>query len=161
GLTSSIKNISTVQVIVTYGLRDWSNEWDDDYEGEIYFVVVASEIHLENAQLADMAAATIKGRASGAGTGRPADLTATQATAILDASVGDIGTGGTKGVGSAPCEGYGAANKFLAAGGGWEIVGNSQLADMGEATIKGRASGAGTGPPQDLTTPQATAILDA
>lgn len=30
-----------VNVDVTYGLRDWSGEWDDDYEGEIHFVVVA------------------------------------------------------------------------------------------------------------------------
>lgn len=30
-----------VNVGVTYGLRDWSNEWDDDYEGEIHFVVIA------------------------------------------------------------------------------------------------------------------------
>jgi hypothetical protein len=30
-----------VNVDVTYGLRDWSNEWDDDYEGEIHFTVVA------------------------------------------------------------------------------------------------------------------------
>lgn len=30
-----------VNVDVTYGLRDWSNEWDDHYEGEILFSVVA------------------------------------------------------------------------------------------------------------------------
>ncbi len=30
-----------VNVEVTFGLRDWSNEWDDDYEGEIFFTVVA------------------------------------------------------------------------------------------------------------------------
>ena len=30
-----------VNVDVTYGLRDWSNEWDDDYEGEVHFTVVA------------------------------------------------------------------------------------------------------------------------
>lgn len=38
-----------------------------------------------NPKLANMAQATIKGRAVGAGTGDPTDLTATQATAILDA----------------------------------------------------------------------------
>src|SRR5690349_20245162 len=47
-----------------------------------------------NAKLANMAQATIKGRAAGAGTGDPTDLTATQATAILDAMVGDSGAGG-------------------------------------------------------------------
>ncbi len=30
-----------VNVDVTYGLRDWSNDWDDNYEGEIRFSVVA------------------------------------------------------------------------------------------------------------------------
>jgi hypothetical protein len=30
-----------VNVDVTHGLRDWSNECDDDYEGEIHFTVVA------------------------------------------------------------------------------------------------------------------------
>ena len=30
-----------VNVDVTYGLRDWSNEWDDDYEGEVHFTVIA------------------------------------------------------------------------------------------------------------------------
>ena len=30
-----------VNVDVVYGLRDWSNEWDDNYEGTINFTVVA------------------------------------------------------------------------------------------------------------------------
>jgi hypothetical protein len=30
-----------VNVDVTYGLRDWSNDWDDAYEGEIHFTVIA------------------------------------------------------------------------------------------------------------------------
>lgn len=30
-----------VNVDVVYGLRDWSNEWDDSYEGENHFTVVA------------------------------------------------------------------------------------------------------------------------
>ena len=25
----------------TFGLRDWSGDWDDNYEGVIYFTVVA------------------------------------------------------------------------------------------------------------------------
>jgi hypothetical protein len=36
---------------------------------------------------------------------------------------------------------------------------NAELADMVQATLKGRADGAGTGPPQDLTGAQAVAIL--
>ena len=32
---------TTVRVTATFGLRDWSGYWDDDYEGEIFFAVVA------------------------------------------------------------------------------------------------------------------------
>jgi hypothetical protein len=72
-----------------------------------------------NAKAANMAQSTIKGRAAGAGTGDPTDLTATQATAILDAMVGDSGSGGTKGLVPAPASGDAAANKFLKANGTW------------------------------------------
>ena len=30
-----------VNVEATFGLRDWSGDWDDNYEGEIFFTVVA------------------------------------------------------------------------------------------------------------------------
>jgi hypothetical protein len=43
-----------------------------------------------NAKLANMAQATFKGRAAGAGTGAPADLTATQAKAILALTASDV-----------------------------------------------------------------------
>jgi len=32
---------SNVRVTATFGLRDWSFEWDDDYEGEVFFAVIA------------------------------------------------------------------------------------------------------------------------
>jgi hypothetical protein len=32
---------STVQVTATLGVRDWSDNWDDDYEGVVHFAVVA------------------------------------------------------------------------------------------------------------------------
>jgi hypothetical protein len=31
----------TVRVTSTFGLRDWSGNWDDDYEGQVFFAVVA------------------------------------------------------------------------------------------------------------------------
>jgi hypothetical protein len=74
---------------------------------------------LANARLANMAQSTIKGRAAGAGTGVPTDLTATQATAILNVVVGDSGAGGTKGLAPAPAAGDAAAGKFLKADGTW------------------------------------------
>lgn len=69
-----------------------------------------------NAKLANMAAATIKGSVAG---GVPADLTATQVTALLNALVGDSGSGGTKGLVPAPASGDAAAGKFLKADGTW------------------------------------------
>lgn len=71
-----------------------------------------------NAKMADMATATFKGRTT-AGTGDPEDLTATQATALLNAVVGDSGSGGTKGLVPAPAAGDAAAAKFLKADGTW------------------------------------------
>lgn len=76
---------------------------------------------ITNAKLADMAQATLKGRAAGAGTGAPVDLTATQATEILNAFVGDSGSGGTKGLVPAPAAGDAAAGKYLDADGTWTI----------------------------------------
>lgn len=74
-----------------------------------------------NAKAANMAQATLKGRAVGAGTGDPTDLTPTQATAILDAVVGDSGAGGTKGLAPAPGAGDAAAGKFLKADGTYAV----------------------------------------
>lgn len=70
-----------------------------------------------NAMAANMAQSTIKGRAVSAGTGDPTDLTATQATAILDAFTGDSGSGGVKGLVPAPASGD--ATKFLKGNGTW------------------------------------------
>jgi hypothetical protein len=81
-----------------------------------------------NALLANMAQSTIKGRAPGAGTGDPTDLTATQATAILNAMVGDSGAGGTKGLVPAPAAGDTAAGKFLKADGTFDVpIGSSNI----------------------------------
>jgi len=80
-------------------------------------VVTIAADAVTNSKLANMAQSTIKGRAVGAGTGDPTDLSATQATAILDNMVGDSGAGGTKGLVPAPGAGDFAAGKFLNAGG--------------------------------------------
>jgi len=31
---------ATVNVSVTFGLRDWSGTWDDKYEGQVFFTVI-------------------------------------------------------------------------------------------------------------------------
>jgi hypothetical protein len=69
-----------------------------------------------NAMLAQISTATFKGRTT-AGTGNVEDLTATQATALLNTMVGDSGAGGTKGLVPAPATGD--ATKFLNGAGAW------------------------------------------
>lgn len=75
-----------------------------------------------NAKLAQVATATFKGRST-SGTGDVEDMTATQATALLNAMVGDSGSGGVKGLVPAPAAGDAAALKFLSAGGTWIVPG--------------------------------------
>lgn len=76
---------------------------------------------ITNVKLANVATATFKGRTT-AGTGVPEDLTATQATALLNSVVGDSGSGGTKGLVPAPASGDAAAKKFLQADATWARV---------------------------------------
>lgn len=86
------------------------------------FAATIADDAVTNAKSANMAESTIKGRAVGAGTGDPTDLTPTQATAILDAFTGDSGAGGVKGLVPAPASGDAAANKFLKADGTWSAI---------------------------------------
>jgi hypothetical protein len=75
---------------------------------------------VSNTMLANMAAHTFKCNNTGS-TGDPVDCTATQATAELNAMVGDSGSGGTKGLAPAPSSGDAAAGKFLKADGTWAV----------------------------------------
>lgn len=83
---------------------------------------------VSNAMLAGIATARIKGRVSG-GSGNVEDLTGTQATTLLDAFVGDSGSGGTKGLVPAPTTGD--ATKVLKGDGTWAT------ADVDVTTTKG------------------------
>jgi hypothetical protein len=73
------------------------------------------------AKLADMPTARFIGRTT-AGDGVPEALTATQATAILNAFVGDSGSGGVKGLVPAPAAGDAGDEKFLRADGTWALT---------------------------------------
>lgn len=71
-----------------------------------------------NAKAAQMAAGTIKGN-NGGSAANPSDLSASQVTAMLNAVVGDAGSGGTKGLVPAPSSGDASAAKYLKADGAW------------------------------------------
>jgi hypothetical protein len=86
-----------------------------------------------NAESADMAQSTIKGRAVGAGTGVPTDLTATQATAILNVVAQDL-----KGLVPGPTAAEIAANKVLRADATWvagagDLLAANNLSDVAVA----------------------------
>lgn len=123
-----------------------------------------------NAKMANMAQATFKGRASGAGTGDPTDLTAAQAIAIIATA---DGTG--SGLDADTLDGYHASDLATAshthgtsgitdgaittAKIATDAVDNARLANMAQATVKGRASSAGTGDPVDLTATEVRDII--
>ncbi len=105
-----------------------------------------------NAGLANMAESTIKGRATGAGAGAPADLTAAQVRTLLNVADGANAYVHPNHSGDVVSVSDGATTIQS------NVVGNSKLADVATATIKGRVS-AGTGDPEDLTSVQAWGIL--
>lgn len=89
---------------------------------------------ISNTMLAQVATSTLKGRST-ALTGNVEDLTATQATAILDSMVGDSGSGGIKGLVPAPSTGD--AIKFLRGDGTWQSNGSGTVTSVSVATANG------------------------
>jgi hypothetical protein len=73
------------------------------------------------------------------------NLTPTQATAELNAFVGDAGAGGTKGLVPAPATGDAAAGKFLAANGSWLLPSVAQYNPASVAITGGTISGTAVG----------------
>jgi hypothetical protein len=116
-----------------------------------------------NAKAANMAADTIKGRAHGAGTGDPTDLTANQASAILDTATDPFqrtstATSGITQLTSDVTAGPGSGSQAATIAN--DAVTNAKAANMAQSTIKGRAAAAGTGDPTDLTANQVSTVLD-
>lgn len=106
-----------------------------------------------NAKLNDMATSTIKGRAT-AGTGDPEDLTATQVRTILNVEDGANAYVHPNHSGDVTSVADGAQTIAN------DAVSNAKMANMAEATVKGRAVGAGTGDPTDLSLLQMHTLLN-
>jgi hypothetical protein len=98
-----------------------------------------------NADLAQMPTKTVKGNNTG-GTANAIDLTQAQLTALVNAFLGDSGSGGTLGAVPAPATGDSAAGKFLAAGGGWSVpsAGTASVIETG-TVVSGAVVNATTG----------------
>lgn len=138
----------------------------DDSTPAITAAVIDDSI--ANSKLANMAQATFKMRAAGAGTGDPIDGTAAQAKTALAITASDISNfdeaaqdavGGILASSGQIDFVYSDATPSITAGIANDAVTNARLANMAQATIKGRATGAGTGDPTDLTADQVLAIL--
>lgn len=98
---------------------------------------------VSNAKLAEMATLTLKGNSTG-GSANPSDLSVATVTSMLNAFVGDSGSGGVKGLVPAPAAGDAAANKFLSASGIWtvppgsgDVVGPASSTDNGFVRFDG------------------------
>lgn len=95
-----------------------------------------------NAKLRNSGALSVIGRSANS-SGDPADISATAASgAVLRESGSTVGFG-----------------TVVTAGIADDAITNAKLGNMAQSTIKGRASGAGTGDPTDLTATQAAIIV--
>lgn len=90
---------------------------------------------VDNTKLAQVSTQTLKGRTT-AGTGNVEDLTATQATAILNVFGADVGSGGVKGL--VPATVAGDAAKYLKGDGTWATIAIS--GDISPTTWSGLAN---------------------
>jgi hypothetical protein len=126
--TGTNKKITVQEFAI--GLAPWFTALD--VGAGVVSTTAIADANVTNAKLANMVQATIKGRAAGAGTGVPTDLTAAQVSTLLG-----LGTLATKST---------IASADITDG----VVSNADLTTMATLTIKGNSTAA-TAAPQDLT----------
>lgn len=132
-----------------------TNLFNQVHTGEVtgsVALTIATDV-VDNTNLSNMDQALIKGRADGAGTGDPQDLTATQVRTIINVEDGANNYTHPNHTGDVTSVSDGAQTIALNA------ADNTKIADMAQDTIKGRIS-AGTGDPEDLTATQVRTIIN-
>lgn len=157
--TGNPEDLTATQVRTILNVEDGANAYvHPNHSGDVTSVgdgatTIADDV-VSNAKAANMAADTIKGRANGAGTGDPQDLTATQVRTIINVEDGANAYVHPNHTGDVTSVADGA--QTIAA----DAVTNAKMANMAQATVKGRAVGAGTGDPTDLSLLQVHTLLN-
>lgn len=152
-------------ILIDGGMMDWT--YNDALD---LFSVTIVDGGVTNLKLADMAQATVKGRASGAGTGQPQDLTSAELATILgtsltSGSLSDFVEAVQDVVGAILIDAgdmdwtYTDGSNTLSAIIAADAVSNTKMANMVQGAVKGRQLAGGTGDPEDLTPAQLNTII--
>jgi len=118
-ITKFLRGDATWATVVA-GITALTGDVTASGSGSVVATIAADAV--TNAQLANVATATFKGRTT-AGTGDPEDLTVTQATALLNAFTSGSNNPGLKGLVPAPL--LADVAKFLKADGTWATAGGA------------------------------------
>lgn len=148
--TSSISNANTGDQTITL-------TGDVTGSGTASFAATIANNAVTLAKMAQVATARFMGRTT-ASTGNVEALTATQATAMLDAFVGDTGSGGVKGL--TPATIAGDATKFLRGDGSWAAVSGASGGTVTSVSVV-TANGVSGSVATATTTPAITLTLGA
>lgn len=158
GAGTVVDELSAAEVRTIINVEDGANNYTHpNHTGDVTSVgdgatTIANNV-VSNAKLRDSSALSVIGRSANS-TGDPADITAASDGQVLRRS------GTTLGFGTIAAAGI-SSNAITTVKINNDAVTNTKLANMAQSTIKGRASGAGTGDPTDLTPTQVRTMIGA